>query len=120
MRSTTNHLPVILLLGRRNSNDEIDTWLEKSRYSTSEATDVFQAIEQISDFTVESAPDVVFLHVERLQAERETLEKMLSTSAGAFCASVVTFSDHGTRFDSGFGVLAKQLDQLIPGGSQLT
>jgi hypothetical protein len=117
MTSTVQHLPVILLLGKRRPNhDEIDQWLAESRYSTCEATNVFQALEEISDFTVGECPDVVFLHVDRLQNELELLENMLDTSAGNVHASVIAFPGQGPLRDSSIGVLAKQLERLIPEG----
>lgn len=117
MRSTTQHLPVILLLGKRKANhDEIDQWLAESRYSICEATNVFQALEEISDFTVGESPDVVFLHVDRLQNELDMLENMLDTSTGDVHASVIAFPGKGSFSDSSLNVLAHQLEQLIPDG----
>jgi hypothetical protein len=122
MRSGTQHLPVILLLGKRSkSQDEVDAWLAKSRYSTLEAMDVFQALEQVSDFTVRDVPDVVFLHSERLDTELEMLQHMLFSAVGEPCASVIAFpeQDTGTSVDAGgLGGLALQLDRLIPNTTQ--
>ncbi len=117
MTSTTQHLPVILLLGkRRHNHDEVDAWLAKCPYSTCEATDVFQALEEISDFTVGASPDVVFLHVDMLQKEIEMLERMLDTSSGHAHASVIAFPGQDQRQDCGLNVLAQQLERLIPAG----
>jgi hypothetical protein len=122
MTPTTLHQPVILLLGkRRASQDEVDLWLAESRYSIFEATNVFQALEQISDFTVGEAPDVVFLHVDRMDAELEMLENILLASAADFHASVITYSGNDTQRrtnhdTSGLGALARQLELLIPAG----
>lgn len=119
MTSTTQHLPVILLLGKRmTSGDEVDAWLAKSPYSTCEATNVFQALEEISDFTVGTSPDVVFLHVDMLQKELEMLKNMLDTSTGDVHASVIAFPCQDQRQDSGLKVLAQQLERLIPDGPQ--
>ena len=122
MTPTTLHQPVILLLGKRRAKrDEVDTWLEESKYSTCEATDVFQVIEQLSDFTVGESPDVVFLHIDR-EAEREMLENMLLASDGDFNASVIAYSatesQRITNHDTfGLGALERQLERLIPAGS---
>jgi hypothetical protein len=117
MTSTTQHLPVILLLGKRRPNhDEVDAWLAKCPYSTCEATDVFQALEEISDFTVGASPDVVFLHVDTLQKELEMLESMLDTSAGNVHASVIAFPGQDQRPDGSLHALAQQLERLIPDG----
>jgi len=123
MRSGTQHLPVILLLGRRSkSHDEVDTWLAESRYSTHEANDVFQALEQVSDFTVRDTPDVVFLHVDSLDVEREMLEHMLFSAVGEPCASIIAFSENEPRtgaYAGGLVGLERQLDRLIPHSQQV-
>ena len=119
MNTGTPHHPVILLLGKRlKTNDEVDAWLAESRYSAYEATDVFQALEQISDFTVRETPDVVYLHVDRLDSELAMLESMLGTTVGDSCASVIAYSDKDERSENTncdrFVGLARQLDKLIP------
>ena len=111
---------MILLLGKRmSSHDEIDLWLAKSPYSTCEATNVFHALEEISDFTVGETPDVVFLHVDRVEAEREMLENMLRAANGDFHASVIAYPGRETQKPtandpSGLVALANQLERLIP------
>ena len=118
----TLHQSVILLLGKRDTGrDEVDVWLADSPYSTCEATNVFQALEQISDFTVGQTPDVVFLHVDAIAAELEMLENMLLAANGDFHASVIAYSGHETQMQtnqeiSGIGALARQLERLIPAG----
>ena len=119
MKAGTQHLPVILLLGKRKkTNDDVDMWLAASRYSTHEASDVFHALEHVSDFTVRDTTDVVYLHVDRLESELKMLESMLTTTAGDSCASVIAFPDVETRSDypstDRLGGLARQLDSLIP------
>jgi len=105
------------LLGKRGPNqDEVDQWLAESHYSTCEATNVFQALEEISDFTVGESPDVVFLRVDRLQNDLKMLEQMLDTSTGDVHASVIAFPEKGSLPDSGLGILARQLERLIPRG----
>ena len=119
MTPTTLHQPVILLLGKRRTNrDAVDTWLAESPYSTCEAKNVFHALEQISDFTMGETPDVVFLHVDRMDAELAMLENML-LCADDFHASVLAYPDHekhtSTNLDD-VGALASQLERLIPAG----
>ena len=119
MNTGTAHHPVILLLGKRlKTNDEVDAWLAESRYSAHEATDVFHALEEISDFTVRDTPDVVYLHVDRLDSEMAMLEKMLATTVGDSCASTIAYSDKDERSENAscdrFVGLARQLDRLIP------
>ncbi|PYS99901.1 MAG: hypothetical protein DMF63_09510 [Acidobacteria bacterium] len=113
MATTAFHQPVILLLGERRGSHEVDKWLKESRYSICEATNVFQALEHVSDFTVGEAPDVVFLHVDRIEADMEMLENMLMASAPDFHPSVIAYANRPAE-DSGLVGLALQLEKLIP------
>ena len=120
MKTGTQYHPVILVLGKREGiHDEVDTWLENSRFSAHEATDVFQALEHVCDFTVRDTPDVVYLHADRVEAEMHMLESMLATTAGDTCASVIAFPDSELRSDptgaDRIRGLSRQLEQLIPG-----
>lgn len=124
MKTGTQHHPVILLLGKRlKTNDEVDAWLAKSRFSAHEATDVFQALERISDFTVREAPDVVYLHVDGLEIEKAMLERMLATTVGDACASVIAYPNREEQSEQAsadrFVSLARQLDKLIPEAQQI-
>ena len=95
--------------------------MAEGRYTANEATDVFQALEQVSDFTVREMPEVVYLRVDQLEAELEMLELMLVSPVGEPCASVIAFSEQDNRsgFDaSGFGGLDRQLSRLIPNSQQ--
>lgn len=123
MKTATQHLPVILLLGKRmRTNDDVDRWLEKSRFSAHEATNVFQALEDVSDFTVREIPDVVYLHVDQMEAEMQMLKSMLLTTAGDSCASVLAFPDNEPQSDCAkaerLGGLERSLERLIQCGPQ--
>jgi hypothetical protein len=79
---------------------------------------VLHALEQISDFTVGETPDVVFLHVDRIEAELAMLENML-LCADDFHASVLAYPDHEKQNPMSLddvGALASQLERLIPEG----
>ena len=104
------------------TNDDVDMWLAKSRFSALEAADVFQALEQVSDFTVRDIPDVVYLHVDKMDADMQMLQSMLSTTAGDSCASVLAFPDNEPQSDYAkaerLGGLQRKLDRLIPGSAR--
>jgi hypothetical protein len=124
MKTGTQHLPVILLLGKRmGAEDDVDRWLENSRFSAHEATNVFQALEDISDFTVRDVPDVVYCHVDPIEADMQMLRNMLLTTAGDSCASVLAFPDNEPLSDYAkaerLGGLERSLDRLIPSGPQI-
>lgn len=114
------HPPVILLLGERTrGSDSVDRWLAESRYSAIEAADVFQALEQISDFTLRDRPDVVFMHVDSIAAELNLVQTIVTTSADEPDVPIIEFA-HGLKardadeFEKALAGLACQLDEFIP------
>lgn len=110
-------MPVIVLLDKQASGErtEIREWFEHSRFSTCEATDVFEALEQLSDFTIETRPDVVLLNVDCCDDELSIVENVSDMP-------VVTITNSqrandnlaGKYFDDNIGRMASQLDKLIP------
>jgi len=66
MDISQKHVPVIVLMDGQTSGDqkEIREWFQSSSYSTFEASSVFEALEQLSDFTLSSRPDVVLVDVD--------------------------------------------------------
>ena len=121
MIAQTQHLPVVVILDSHGKHTrEIDLWLEQSRYSTCEAGDVFKALEELSDFTVRQPPDVVYLHVERVETERQILEDMLPAAFDVRCPSVIAMSEStprpGESCESMLALLETRLDNLIAEG----
>jgi hypothetical protein len=120
MRAAKQHPPVILLLGRRTpTNRPVDEWLAASRYCVSEATDVFQALEQLSDFTLRDRPDVVFLHVDSDTSDLEFIQTLIATAEGEPDVPVINFADGAmvqdeSEFEKALAGLACQLDKFIP------
>ena len=113
MEKARQHPPVILLLGTRKGN-KVDLWLERSRYSTAEVADAFQALEQISDFTVRDTPDVIFLHVDSIAKEREFLQTIVATDSNEPDVPIIGFSDDDMFGEDKILALANRLGQLIP------
>lgn len=120
MATSKQHSPVILLLGKRNKEqDSIDEWLAASRYSACEASDVFQALEQVSDFTQRDRPDVIFLHVDSIGSNHEFLQMLVATAADEPDIPIIDFaetpkSNAGETFDKAIAGLACKLDEFIP------
>ena len=116
----THHSPVIVLLPKESSaSDPFDRWLEESRYRAWEATDVFQLLDQMSDFTVRKRPDVVFMHVGATTEEQDFARSLIQASAPDACMRVIDFvGNPGGKaerdLDLTLSVLATQLDHLIP------
>lgn len=120
MDRSTQHSPVILILGERaRGKDAVDEWLAASRYSASEAKDVFQVLEQVSDFTIRDRPDVIFFHASSLASDREFIESLVATAATEPDIPIIDFS-YGSKsgenvsFENAIAGLACKLDQFIP------
>jgi hypothetical protein len=120
MGTATQHSPVILLLGQRTSGqNQVDEWLAASRYSACEASDVFQALEQVSDFTQRDRPDVIFLHVDSIGSNHEFLQMLVATAPDEPDIPIIDFaetpkSSADETFDKAIAGLACKLDEFIP------
>jgi Response regulator containing CheY-like receiver, AAA-type ATPase, and DNA-binding domains len=111
---TGNH-PVILLVDETAKNcGQIRQWLERNEYLTCEAADIFQAIEQVSDFTVRQCPDVVLLEVDALS--QDFVREMFRTSYGTNEVFVLALSNSSQNNGSGDHIaqLKKRLDGALP------
>jgi hypothetical protein len=109
------HVPVIVLLDKQDSGDckEIREWFENSRFLTCEATNVFEALEQLSDFTIETRPDVVLLNVACSDDEMSLVENVSDLPVVAF-PHIGVASRPGKYFNANIGKMASRLNELIP------
>jgi hypothetical protein len=122
MRHETTHQPVILLLdGSPSANNQfIKRWFQKSRFLTCEASDIFQALEEISDFTMSQRPDVVLLEVASIPDDYQVVKRMTQTHSGADELLIFAFSegakvvDDCDCFEGNLAQLEAQLNRLIP------
>jgi hypothetical protein len=116
----THHSPVILLLSKQAlADDPLDRWLEESRYRTWEAADVFQLLDQVSDFTVRKRPDVVFLHMcgttEELAFVRSLIQAgTIDSGIPVIDLAKVSTAKEEQDVDGTISDLATQLDHYIP------
>lgn len=113
MHRAKQHPPVILLLGSHGC-DGVDRWLEASRFTTSEVADAFQALEQISDFTVRDRPDVIFLHVDSIADELAFMRNIVATASNEPDVPIIGISGDETAGSDSISSLASRLGQLIP------
>ena len=121
MKQEYTHLPVILLLdGNAVDKEFIKNWFKKSRFSTSETIDIFQALEELSDFTVRCRPDVILLEVNSLTEDFLAVKKMVQTSSGKCEFPIFALSDsgeiinHKECFEGNLTQLKTQLNKMIP------
>lgn len=114
---------VILLLNRRSGEygTIVKNWLEKSRFLSHEAIDIFQAIETISDFTGTYRPEVVLLEVESISEELSMLQQIAACTSGETQIPFMAVSDTNCKFgpvkNYYFGNLKQveiMLDRIFP------
>ncbi len=116
------HHTVILLLDGNSVTDTgfIKDWFKRSRFLTNETTDIFQALEEISDFTVRSRPDVILLEVNSLKEEFSLIQKMMQSSSGKCEYPIFALTDTGKIindnkcFEGNLAQVKAQLDKMIP------
>ena len=122
MNHENTHQPVILLLDGSPSADNkfIKRWFEKSRFLTFEAHDIFDALEEISDFTVFQRPDVVLLEVPSMQQDFQLIKRMTHTDIGPNELLIFAFSEGGKVvddsdcFEGNLAQLEAKLNLMIP------
>ena len=113
-------MPVIVLMDKETSSDHstIRQWFEDSRFSTFEASNVFEALEEISDFTIECRPDVVLVDVDSCEENLPVVRNMTGVDGFPVLAlsgqSQRTSSSTAKYFHGSLGQMASQLDKLIP------
>src|SRR5438093_1518566 len=113
-------MPVILLMDKASSGERgtIRQWFQNSRFSTFEAANVFEALEEISDFTIEACPDVVLVDVDSYENDFPIMRDM----AGITDLSIMTLSSMTSSskksdsdcFHGSLGQVATHLDKLFP------
>jgi hypothetical protein len=83
--------PLVLIISKEEREEGVfKQWHEENESSICEASDVFQVIEEIHDFTVRERPNVFLLEVE--QDSQDSVEEMLYISTGASEFQVVAYS----------------------------
>lgn len=130
MRHETMHQPVILLIDGSPAADNrfIKRWFEKSRFLTCETNDVFEALEEISDFTMMQRPDVILLEVESMTDGFQTVKMLIHSVSGQNETPIFAFSESGKVIDDGdcfegnLAQLEARLNGMIPvyGNPQMT
>ena len=119
MISAKQHPPVLLLLGERTQvSDTIDKWLAESRYSAFEAMDVFQALEQVSDFTLGDRPDVIYLHSDSAGHDARSVHTIVTSYTDESEIPIIDFEDgslaNDEELEKAIAGLICQLDEFIP------
>lgn len=130
MRHETTHQPVILLIDGSPTADNkfIKRWFEKSRFLTCEKSDVFEVLEEMSDFTTLERPDVILLEVESMTDGFQIIKTLTHSVAGENEPPIFAFSENGKViddcecFEGNLAQLEAKLNGMIPvyGKTRLT
>jgi hypothetical protein len=126
MRQEIMHQPVILLLDGSPSADNkfIKRWFHKSRFLTCECTDVFDALAELSDFTIRQRPDVILLEVDSVSADFKLVKRMTNTVWGHNEPTIFAFSESGKVlddclcFEGNLARLEAELNKMMPVDNQ--
>src|SRR5689334_21133353 len=90
-------LPVVLMVEKNMAGERqaLADWLESSRFLASDAVDVFDAIEELADFTVRDRPDVIVLDVDCCSDNADLLRNIMTS--GRNQPRILTFSSDVSR-----------------------
>jgi hypothetical protein len=102
--SKERSLPIVLMIDKGLAADRraLAEWLSNSRFSSCDAVDIFEAIGEMADFTVQKRPDVIVLDCEPC---RENIDLVQSV----FQSEVIKLSKKGD-----LSAVVERLDTLIP------
>lgn len=122
MRHETTHQPVILLIDGSPTADNkfIKRWFEKSRFLTCEKSDIFEVLEEMSDFTTLERPDVILLEVESMTDGFQIIKTLTHSVDGQNEPPIFAFTESGKViddcecFEGNLAQLAAKLDGMIP------
>jgi CheY-like chemotaxis protein len=104
-------------MDKETSGDQamIRQWFEDSRFSTCEASNVFEALEQLSDFTIRTRPDVVLLDVDCCEDELPIVREVSDLPVMALSGERSGKRTKPDKFHPGsFGQVVSRLNELIP------
>ena len=102
--SKERSLPIVLMIDKGLAADRhaLAEWLSNSRFSSCDAVDIFDAIGEMADFTVQKRPDVIVLDCEPC-SENIALVRSVCDS------EVLKLSKKGD-----LSAVVERLDTLIP------
>lgn len=119
MKQTRLNQTVIFLCERTAGSYQLKEWLEKSKFLTSEARDIFQALETVSDFTVSDSPDVILLEVNSLKEDFIIVREAVHAFAAQGRLPIFALSGNDKIindkecFEGNFTKLTAELDKVI-------
>jgi len=94
-------------------------WMENSRFNTSEAENMFEALEEMGDFTTDSRPEIILLDVENCKTDLPIIRGMFESihqsdvPIMAISHSSETSVERGA-FEGDLEAVVAHLDEIIP------
>ena len=122
MKQEANYSMVIVLINEK-SGQEIEfakKWFANSRYDCREVTNIFQAMEEIDDFTTSHRPQVILLPINLLAGEFMLLKNTARCFSNHQSISFMALSgankivNHHDCFEGTLSELKKKLNEIIP------
>jgi len=115
------YTPVVVMIegGDGTGNQTAREWMENSRFNTTEARDIFEALEEMGDFTTESRPEVILLDVENCKADlplvKGTFESVNQNEVSIMAISEISEAsfDRGA-FEGNLEAVVAHLDEILP------
>jgi DNA-binding response OmpR family regulator len=116
------HTPVILVVGEDGRKDAlIRDWCENSRFKIVETMNIFEALEEASDFTIEKCPDVIILETGSFQSDLTIIKELLGALNRGKCPPVFLYSQSDETLDMNDGytqgdltLISSELDKIFP------
>jgi len=112
--------PIILVVGESvKEYGFIKNWLESNEYSTRETADVFEVLDEISDFTVRRCPDVFMLQTTSQSGDFNEINELVQTFSDCSdilvaCVSGEEKSADGKNTSQPFSKTEANLNALLP------
>ncbi|MBS1795572.1 MAG: hypothetical protein JSS81_17080 [Acidobacteria bacterium] len=118
----TSSSTVILLMNRMSESETqgVRQWFEASRFEAREAFDIFQAIEEISDFTNSHRPDVILLAVESMTEDFPLISRIAGLASDVTTIPLMVLSKSTNEVGNNdylvgsLRQMAAKLDQIFP------
>lgn len=121
MEQANNKQPLILLVDELTEDgNSIKNWLSDQSYETLEAANIFEAIEEISDFTVRECPDVILLSVNPLSTDLKAVEEMFDDASGTdelplyVLSKTLKITGRKSRLAENIGQLQIKIKEILP------
>jgi len=112
---------ILLVDGKASVNNIfMKEWLEKSPFMTNETTNIFQALEEISDFTTPLRPDVVLVEVDSLKQDFDNIRNLMYAFSCAADFPILALSDSGKIvndkecFEGNLAEVQAQITKVLP------